>query len=45
VFCLLTVGGDIAIVSGPLYPKKASAKTRYHTVPSNPMNMFRESKH
>ncbi|KAG2297930.1 hypothetical protein Bca52824_034402 [Brassica carinata] len=31
------VGGDIAFFSAPLYPKKASTKTRFHTVPSVPI--------
>ncbi|KAF3574247.1 hypothetical protein F2Q69_00063363 [Brassica cretica] len=30
------VGGDIAFFSAPLYPKKASTKTRFHTVPLDP---------
>lgn len=36
---LITVGGDITFFSGPLYTKKASTKTRYHTVPSDSVKL------
>lgn len=36
---LITVGGDTAFFAGPLYPKKASTKTWYHTVPSDSVKL------